>query len=405
MKTSIFSTVGKSFLLIALSTSSLLFSSCNDGEYPVVPPVIPEVVVTYGIGGVVTDIKNKPVAGVAVKLSGTAEATATTGTDGAFTFTKLAKKGAYTLALSKAEYSETTTAIELKNNLLSVAVVLPFAPVEVEAKAGEDTELVLKDPKTNVDNLEVTLVIPAGALEETKTISVTQVIDPVADAPASLIVLNYKPDGLKFETPCPISITNPLDEYSIANPQLQYLNTETNKWEVQKQAVTFADETYNTEINHFSSYKIDGYATRSAAIASTEKIAFESIDNLDGNKAVEVKDLPYAYQRGTTYVITPAEAAAAAGITNKNVIQLMESAFFALAELTEVNEVYGVNTTLPVGVRMDIAGEQAFSTVDHIFTFVKGGEKVSVTVTVKKAGAITITPSLYTKEHIGGAGN
>ena len=84
---------------------------------------------------------------------------------------------------------------------------------------------------------------------------------------------------------------------------------------------------------------------------------------------------------------------------------MMEVAVAANTALTKVKEVYGANTTLPVGVRMDITGKQSFSTVEHEFRFVKDGKEVKATVAVKTAGAVTITPSLYTKEHIGGSGN
>ena len=405
MKTSIFSNVGKIVLLTALTTTSLIFTSCSQGEDPVTPPIIPEVVVTYGIDGVVTDIKNKPLPGVTVNLSGTAETIVSTDADGVFAFTKLAKKGAYTLSLNKEAYNNIIKKINLKNDLISVAIVLPFTPVEVEVAAGKDNNVILDESKTNLTDLSVELAITEGALKADETISVTQSTDPIDAEPISFIVLHYQPDGLVFEKPCIISIPNTLGEYTISTPQLQYLNTKTNKWEVQKQAVTFANNKYNTEINHFSCYKIDGHSTIRATVASTKDISFESIDNLNGYKAVEVKDLPYVSQRGTVYVISPAEAAKKAGINNKNVIQMMEVAIAANTALTKVKEVYGANTTLPVGVRMDIVGKQSFSTVEHEFRFVKEGKEVKATIAVKTAGAVTITPSLYTKEHTGGAGN
>ena len=106
-----------------------------------------------------------------------------------------------------------------------------------------------------------------------------------------------------------------------------------------------------------------------------------------------------------TYIISPEEAAKIAGINNAAVIQLMKAAVPANSDLTKVDGTYKINTTLPVGVRMDIDGKQSFNTVNHLFTFIKGGETVSATVQVKRAGAVSIIISIYAEEHIGGSGN
>lgn len=397
-----FSSFGRSlqFMLLAAVCGGMLFSACHkDDDEETMPPVVPEVKATYAIHGIVTDINNEAVEGATVKISGTATSEAAADDAGSFSISSLEKKGNYTVEVSKAGYTSVSKEINLNASLVDVAIQLPFEPVVVTAKATEESKLELPAENSSIAT-GVELQIPAGALKEDTEVKVTEVPDDTeGDAP--LIVLNYQPDGTKFEKPCPLIIPSPTDDYELEGIKLQWLNPDTKKWEDQPQEVEFKDNAYVTSIQHFSSYKITGFSQGSSSTAK-ETILNDSHDNLNGRGPIEVKEIPYSYKRGTMYVTTPEAAAAAAGITNKKVIDFIKSAVYASTSFTEIDAAYPVSVTIPVGVRMDAKGTQEFTTTAYTFNLKKGGKKYTIQLSTKTAGAVSINTSFYTKEHAGG---
>lgn len=392
-------------MLLAILTCGIVFSAChkNNDPEPDIPPVVPVVKDIYAIHGVVTNMKNEIIPGAAIKLTGVATGNTTTNDKGEFTFNTLESKGKYTVEVSKSGYTTTITDINLSSTLITIAIQLPNEPVKASIDSSKDSNLFL--PKeNNTPNIDVNLNIPAGALTDNKEISVTEVPDMTADKAASLIILNYQPDGTTFKNPCTISFSNPIDDYELADVKLQWLNPLSNKWEDHSESVTFDGTSYITTINHFSSYKITGFS-QGVSSQATENFHTSSVDNLNGKGDVKIEGVPYTYKRGVMYVTTPEAAAAAAGISNKKVIDFIKSAVYAEKSFTDVSATYAINVTIPVGVRMDIKGSQEFTTTNYTFNFKKGKDKFVVSITTKAAGIVTINTSLYTKEHTGGSGS
>lgn len=412
MKRIIFFKRSFSYAVIALGIGVFVLSACCKKDDPApAPPVVPTVKTTYAIHGVVTGlVKNDAIKDATVKLSGTATAETKTDAKGEFSISNLEKTGVYQVEVSKSGMTSSIAIVSLVGTLADVAIQMPNEPVKTTVKVTEDAVLSLPKEENTVA-VEVKLQIPAGAVKQEKEIKVTQTVDAVPTAAGNksmpLIVLNYQPDGTTFEKPCPLEIANPIGDYSFENPALEWLDPATNKWVKQTQSVDYADGAYKTSITHFSSYKISIPDVVGAVTLSKENLAdMASTDNLDGKKDIKVETVPYAYKRGTIYVTSPEVAANNAGISEPKVIDFIKSSVnsqkVVAASFSTADNTYPVNVTIPVGVRMDIKGEQEFTTTTYDFKFVKAGRTVTVTVVTKTAGDVSIKTSLYTKQHNGG---
>lgn len=401
-----------SYAVIALGLCAFVLGACSKKDEPEpAPPVVPTVKTTYAIHGVVTGlVKNDALKDATVKVSGTATAETKTDATGEFRISDLEKAGTYQVEVSKSGMTTTKTTVNLTGTLADVAIQLPNEPVKTTVKVTEDAVLSLPKEENTVA-VEVRLQIPAGAVKQEKEIKVTQTVDAIPATAENkampLIVLNYQPDGTTFEKSCPLEIANPIGDYSFEAPALEWLDPATNKWVKQKQAVDYADGAYKTTITHFSSYKISIPNIVGAVTSAKENLAdITSIDNLDGKKDVKVETVPYTYKRGTIYVTSPEDAAKKAGITEQKVINFIKSSVnsqkVVAASFATVNNTYPVNVTIPVGVRMDVKGEQTFATSTYDFKFVKAGKTVTATVVTKTAGNVSVKTSLYTKQHNGG---
>lgn len=396
-------------IVMVLFVCAFLLSACHKSTEPE-PPVIPTVKDSYSIRGLITDMRNGEVGNAVVKIQGMPSASTTTNAEGIFEINTIEKKGKYTIEISKEQYSTVTEVVDLTTSLVDITVKLPNEPVVLKAKATENNTLTLPEG-LNTLQTSVKLDLPAGALTADVELAVTEIpnittapVSKAADNSVPLIVLDYKPDGLKFEKPCSLAISNPLDDYMLEGTKLQWYNPATKRWEDQPQEITINNDSYVTTITHFSAYKIVGFGDGQTT-KSTEDILTLKYDNLNGRKDLTVTDIPYAYKRGTIYVTTPEAAAAAAGVTNKKVIDFLKTVVYATNTFTDVNTVYPINVSIPAGVRMDVKGVQSFTTTSYIFKFKKGNKPVTIELATKTAGSVSVSTSLYSKGHTGGSVN
>lgn len=391
-----------------------LLGACHKSNDPVSPPVIPVLKPTYTILGVVTSlVNNNVIKDATVKISGPATAETKTDANGNFDLSYLEKPGVYKLEVTKNGYYSTTTSVNLTGTLVDIAIHLPNEHVKTTAKVTDESVLLLPKEDNSI-GLSAKLRTPAGAVTGDKEIKLTQVVNSVPkteqNKALSLIVLNFQPDGTSFNKPCAVEVSNPVGDYSFENPILELLNPKTNKWEIQSQAVDYDNGIYKTSIKHFSSYKISIPAFVANVSTAVEFLpAIESTDNLNGKKEIVVETVPYTFKRGTVFVVSPEEAAAKAGITDSKVIEFFKSTINTRgpvsAAFTNVTNLYPIQVTIPVGVRMDITGVQMFTTISYNYNLQKGGKTVVATVVTRTAGTVTIKPSLYAKGHTGGSGS
>ena len=400
MKTFSLSAGGCRPVWLLAAVCGIIFCACHKEHDTVEPPVVPEVKASYAVHGVVTDLNNRPVEGVLIRISGETPEDVTSGSDGSFLVSSLESAGDYVVEASKSGFMPVSKKITVEHSLIDVTIRLPFEPVAETVKATEENQLVLP-AAGNTLSTDVQLQIPAGALSEDREVRVTEIAD---DTPgdASLIVLNYQPDGTSFQTPCSLVIPSPIDDYELEGVKLQWYDPDSETWQDQPQNVVFENKAYVTSITHFSSYKVTGFARGESAL-SEEKCFDKRFDNFDGRGDMPVNELPYSFKQGTKYIVTPEAAAAAAGIDNPKVIDFVRSTVYAGSDFTEVPVTYPLHVTLPAGVRMDVDGVQAFTTTDYTFNFKQGGRRIALRVQTKTAGTVSVATSLYTKEHDGGS--
>lgn len=76
----------QTLLVLFLTTAMVCFMGCKDDDDDVPTPDGSGTVATYAISGTVMDASNNPMAGVSVALSGAQSLSATTGSDGTYSF-------------------------------------------------------------------------------------------------------------------------------------------------------------------------------------------------------------------------------------------------------------------------------------------------------------------------------
>lgn len=398
-------------LLCLLATVSLV--SCKDDKEENETPVAPVIGVSHTIAGKVIDKDAAVLSDVTVALSGVASAETKTDSKGEFTFNTLTKAGDYTVTLTKAGKFTTTAHVTIEAGVtkgisknVNLQMVDAGTPQTIQVGGGAITT------STNV-----TFTVPENAITKAETITITPINDIVTSASEGkkalpLMTISCAPAKLTFEKPCPIEIPNALTDYSFSNVKLLYFKD--GAWTNENMAaVTSNGATYATTISHFSSYQIAFETEVKGEVASNENLpAIESIDNLNGKGDVKVENVSYTMKSGYEFVITPAQALATAGVTGDDLARLETLITDAIVSknggikpaLADVKASYAVNTTIPKGVRFDISGSQKFNTITYQVNLKKGAaaQIIPVTISVKAAGAATITTKTYTKEHQGG---
>lgn len=91
----------QTLLVLFLTTAMIGFVGCKDDDDDVPTPDGGGTVATYAIGGTVMDASNNPMAGVSVALSGAQSLSATTGSDGTYSFDLKSTPGSYKSPLSR----------------------------------------------------------------------------------------------------------------------------------------------------------------------------------------------------------------------------------------------------------------------------------------------------------------
>jgi hypothetical protein len=135
-----------------------------------------------------------------------------------------------------------TAAMRLKEelDLNQVAIEKPVA----------DQKAVLSDTKE-----EVTLQIPAQALTEEKTITISE-LDKKDRKEVLSSLYEFTPHGTKFNKPVYISIKTPLDVNDLESLALAWLNEETNEWIPIPAVVDGATGIVTGAVDHFTKFAV-----------------------------------------------------------------------------------------------------------------------------------------------------
>lgn len=390
------------YALIVVCICMFVCNACHKSSEPVSPD-IPVVKPTYAIHGIVMDMKYVPIENVTVKIKNISGKEVKTNSDGIFEIPSHETKGNYTLEFSKAGFMTVSKEIKLTASLSVFYIRLPQEPVSVNVLPGEDTHILLPGEQVTIGS-DIKLSVLSGALNRETTIGMTETIDPITENAVSLSVLHFSPDQTVFNISSPLVIYNPLDEYELENIQLEWYDPSKNKWIVQSEPVVRNGYDYQTNVNHFSTYRITGFAEMNTMEISKDMLDTK-YDNLNGRVPVNVEKVPYTYERGIRYIIEPESALASAGITDQRLARFIRTVIYATDSHTNVETEYPVNVSIPSGVRMDVKGVQKFTTASYTFYFKKDGKVKAVLVKTESAGSVSITTSLYTKEHTGGGVN
>lgn len=396
-------------LLCLLSTASLM--SCKDDKKEEETPKAPVIGVSHTIAGKIVDDASAALGDVTVALSGAETATTKSNSNGEFAFNTITKAGEYTLTLTKTGKFTTTAHVTIEvggtkgiSKFISLQMVKEGVTQTISTTGGE------------IKASDVTFTVPQGAMTESKAITITPINDIVTSVSAGkkelpLMTISCAPANLKFDQPCPIVIPNALTEYSFNNVKLLYFTKEGVWTNENMAAVVNNGATYTTEISHFSNYQIAFDTEIVGTVPSNEAIpAIESVDNLNGKGDIKVEGVNYKMKIGYGFETSPAQALANAGVTGADVEKLTTLITDAIASknggaksgLSDITASYAVNTTIPKGVRLDISGTQTYNVTTYRIDLKKDNAVTPVTISVKVAGATTITTSAYTKEHQGG---
>lgn len=411
----------KTVAMTLLAVATLSFIGCiKDKEEDVIvtPPAIP---ITNTISGQILDKDGKAIVGVDVELSSrTTLANTKTNANGEFAFTPIKKGGNYTITLKKATYN--TAVIDFVFKLTPNLSVLKYMPITMVPE-GVTKEITTGGGEIKLENKTVATPgvvfnVPAGALTETKSITLTPVAEiankPNGSAPAApknelpLLTLQCAPEGLRFAQACIIEIPNPLADYSITGLKLMYYDNGT--W-VDSGSVTASGNNYQAKIEHFSNYQVAFNTTLvGSPIVSTQSTAIGGFDNLNGKSEKLVEKLPCKFKSGYEYVKPVSEILATAGVTgvDKDKMELIITEAISSknlgssAGIKEVTVNHPINTVIPVGVRLDAKVVQNYTTTTYRINFEKNGNAVPITVTIRAAKTVHVITNTYNKQHQGG---
>ena len=104
----------QTLLVLFLTTAMVCFMGCKDDDDDVPTPDGGGTVATYAISGTVMDASNNPMAGVSVALSGAQSLSATTGSDGTYSFDLKSTPGSYKIAFKSEGYADRSYDVDVK---------------------------------------------------------------------------------------------------------------------------------------------------------------------------------------------------------------------------------------------------------------------------------------------------
>ena len=270
-----------SYLLFVALVCSTVLSSCKGKDDPMVPEITSDETAYYIVGEVLSD--GKALEGVTVKAD---SEEASTDSDGVFEL-KLTKKGDYAVSFSKAGYVAISSDVVISsdaNNKSSVIIRQVLAKKNDPVRVVPDENAEIGD-----ESAGVSMFIPAGAVKEAVDISMTPFTPgqkKLSDGAvsANLLSLNMEPDGLVFDKPVEVFLSNPIAG-GIAFGNLKH-TVEENGVLKELDEVFYDDEkgAYKAILTGFSNHSFTISANASNGGAGTESLATTVIDNL-GNVA------------------------------------------------------------------------------------------------------------------------
>lgn len=106
----------QTLLVLFLTTAMIGFVGCKDDDKDVPEPTpTPGGAATYAISGTVLDTDNTPISGVSVSLSGVQSLSATTASDGTYSFDLKTTPGTYKVAFKAEGYSDRSYDVNVKS--------------------------------------------------------------------------------------------------------------------------------------------------------------------------------------------------------------------------------------------------------------------------------------------------
>ena len=393
-----FEILGVSALLGLALTLGVTACSSSDPDYSNVEA--PVVQVKNSISGMVTDMSGAAIKGATVTMD---DKTATTGTDGTFTFDNVSAGNHSMVATASGKVSKKETLsvgtndnqvwnVSLSNEGVTLAKKTDgsaSAETETETLKGNDAakiEVAVEAPAEALSDASAEIVItPTYSADEeisTKGISFATRGD---DNGAYLIGTNVScsKSGVKLQKS--LTLTYNVDKEMLKDVTAKkYVD---GKWSTITLVETNYREGYITiTVDEFGTYALFCTAKLTSS-DSSEAIKFtqDSWDNLNGSSAITVANATYTYKLGTDVQAQ----------TDKTQAYLVEMLVRTTGSgLQEVTGTQALGVTLPVGTAMSISGKQTVTT--HTASVL--GKKVSA----KQYGAVTLTTKSWSRNHTGG---
>ena len=328
----------KCFLLNCIYITALCFcialSSCNGVDEPYTGKAS-NVSEYYIIGEVRSE--NKALEGVTVKA---ANESVLTDVNGTFKL-KFSEKGEYKVSYYKEGYvtvysDAIFSAGEYNRATLFMNQELTKKNASIRVNPDKNTEI-------KVDNIGVSLFIPAGALKESTDISVTPFIPGKNNMGVShFLSLNLEPDGLKFEKPLELFFLNPMEGIFFTDNNLRHIVGENG---VHYDAGNIV---YDSEKNGYRII-LSGFSTHSYALKSNlpsshtaTYIGSKGLDNLNGTSPKNETLLlntksGWIIQGGTNLSTYLNNQLAGLSLRNDNTLQTIENNIMTAAGITNAN--------------------------------------------------------------------
>lgn len=268
-----------------------------------------------------------------------------------------------------------------------------------------------KSPADVNDLPEVLITLPAGALPEPTTVSITIIpVENEADKKsntATVLTFEGTPDGLVFDKPLEIQFA---DDFKLGNMNLYYLNETTNTWNKEGDPVASDGTNYIAKIPHFSKFKF-GFESAFAQAFDEEKVASLPF-NISNDTDFEVKKTVNCTRKGGMVMLTDIDAVVSTLLPEatdlaKNLIKsTVEALIYAQtsnkvsAEFAQLTD--NVEVTIPAtNILSSVKSTQTFDVATYTLTINEKALDVKVSI----AGAAVYEPVFTPIDHGHGHGH
>jgi hypothetical protein len=412
---------GANALLFATLTLGL--AACHDDDVNkteiIEPPVVE--VTTYSVSGLITSISGQEIAGATVTLSGAGVSkTATTDADGLYQFEDL-DAGSYELtasATSKISKSGTVTVVSGDVHTFTWSAQLSSEESVVDVEVQEDGSVEGEvQAEALEDNEQAEIVVEVSAPAEAVVVE-TSGDDNDGSAQSEPIVISVSPVYTEDEvstramvaatragvnkliTGTRLACSNPnakiadgksidlkfnVDASTVSNVKAYRYDEATDQWTEVSYTTEGSDVTIPA--TQFTVYALFCPITFTLSSSSQSITMNPSLwDNFYGSKALEAGESTYTYNVGTS-ITTKA---------NSVFVALLKEALAREygATAKQATGTYPVNTTVPVGTRIELTGSQKVNTV----TAACGNGSISGT----QYGDVTVKVKSTSRSHTGG---